>query len=632
MKYSRFFRFAVLSAVLFCGPWKAKCVFPRAWAPTDTGVAAFSGYGWEAGSSYLYHVIFTDFPDISWFSGLARGGSGSSASRISFRLDAVVRFKCVEISGDKYRFAVSFKEISTLEIRVSGQELAGQGVIGMLRNNGGITAEYSPDGRLKRIERAAGSDDLKVRLLASVAGELQAMLPGDRRASSWSGRERHFYGTGNAVYSGKKQENNALVLEKIVTVSESEGKRKFEYLLTIDRNGLVKKIVMHSVAVNATRPGKSLAPQGTSILLELLAVVQGKTADSERARGGDEYDITGSAEKEKALRNILEKEAADINPRVFRSWIWEFQRGHVRDGNEIFIMKTRMAALLALHPELCAGQERLFLELPSGSAAREVVLGVLVLAGGKEAQKTILDILSAPSVRSDKNFVRLVQAPAFLQHPAPFVAAYYRNIIENRKEPEDIRLAAIHTLGSIVWELRRSGQTGPAKEFTSFLVERLHEPDAGLEEADALLHAMRNTHDPENTEAVRPFLGHGSERIRFAAVRALGAFGSARSKRLLIDTLSDTSYLVRNGVLQSLVENRLSRHEMVELETRIVSGVLKQETDPMLLELLQKEMLRYPELVRESLEAMFRRGIPDRETAFRASEMLKALEAGQGLH
>ncbi len=99
-----------------------------------------------------------------------------------------------------------------------------------------------------------------------------------------------------------------------------------------------------------------------------------------------------------------------------------------------------------------------------------------------------------------------------------------------------------------------------------------------------------------------------------------------------MDKLSDTSYLVRNGVLQSLIENELSRDEMVELKNRIASGVLKQETDPVLLELLQKEMARYPEMVRESLEAMFKRGIPNRDAAFRASEMLKALEIGKGLH
>ncbi len=107
-----------------------------------------------------------------------------------------------------------------------------------------------------------------------------------------------------------------------------------------------------------------------------------------------------------------------------------------------------------------------------------------------------------------------------------------------------------------------------------------------------------------------------------AAARALGAFATESSTNILLHHLHDPSYLVRNSILQSLIEHQLSENNLNAIQKLVGNNILKPETDPLLLELVQKELAQQPETGRKILRAMQKRGIANQDVKHKVQLLL----------
>ncbi len=606
----------------------ATCLWGIVYGSADTTLS----YTWQNGDEYIYHVIFQDRSVLPF------PGRGSDQGVSYFLLDGVLKLHCYgEQSGGEVRFGAQFLDISRLNVNLNGKNIITGDPSTVFQNGGEIILDFSANGRLSHIFTPPHGNGIQIRLAASVAGELQAILPPDSNSTRWKIPETHYYGRADAEYQIVSRENSRMYVKKTVLVSsplarqkqayETDGTRKFIYSIALDQNGWIDEL--KALSASPLHDGKiGTAASGTSITIRLLKASKAETAGNhENIQCGNatEYDLTGSYERELARRNMLREIAGDLDPQVFKSWTIQYDRGHVKDGREILYMKSRMAALLELHPELCSTIVSLFLTLPDNSKARPMLTGVLVLAGTSSAQQSLLTILSNRKIRKDTNFLHMLQMASLLQNPESTTADFYVKLINDPSEDSDVRYAAIYTVGSIVQKMNNQGKNNEADIYNRYLVERLGAA-CPAEETCALLFAMRNSRNIHNINVVKPFLQDRSEDVRFAATRALGAFNTEESTTLLIGRLDDRSYLVRNGILQSLLEHSLSGQDMAALRALTVNNTLKHETDPLLLELLQKEMNRYPQEALNILKAMQKRGIANQDVRYQVRMLINTLE------
>jgi len=592
-------------------------------------------YNWQAGDDYLYHCIFRSHSVMR-----LPGPSGTPEGAVShFLLDGVMVLHCYGRQADgTIRFGVRFKDIAKLQVDFNGRPIIDQETIPTLAGNREIIADFFPNGKLKEIKRFPNNPGLQVRLLASLVGEMQTVVPHAAGQRQWQAAETHYYGHTQADYQRLEPGGKQIQLKKRTMVRDASFRpendsindepHSFVYDITLNNKGWLESLSATSITRPTTfqAPGNNTAPT-TSISINLLTVK--KSSDHSAAaksapddRNAIPYDLTGNAEKKLARKNILEKQAADLNPEVFKSWAQEYHRGMVTDGKEIFTMKTRMAAVLALHPELCQDMETLFFSLPANSPARPMIAGVLVLADTRTAQQSLRHILADNRLRRDDNFIQILQLPAFLQHPTKETGEFYQAIINNPAENADARYAAIYTLGSISAEMRRRGMADMADEYNQYLVNRLQK-SGNPDEIHALLFGLRNSKYPQNAPVAVTFLQKKQEeKVRFAAARALGAFTTENSTNILLHHLHDPSYLVRNGILQSLIEHQLSENDLNTIQKLVGNNILKPETDPLLLELVQKELAQQPEAGRKILRAMRKRGIANRDVKHKVQLLL----------
>ena len=594
---------------------------------------AFS-YNWQPGDDYLYHCIFKSHSALQ-----LPGPSGAPEAAIShFLLDGVMVLHCYGRQADgTIRFGARFKDIAKLQVDFNGHPIVDPGTIPTLAGSREIIADFFPNGKLKEIKRFPDNPGLQIRLLASLVGETQTVVPDAAGEKQWQAAETHYYGHARADYQCPQPGEKQIQLKKRTVIRDASSRpendsindepHSFVYDITLSSKGWLESLSATSITRPAAQtPGNSPAP-ATSININLLTVK--KPSDHSAAaksapddRNATPYDLTGSAEKELARKNILEKQAADLNPEVFKSWAREYHRGMVTDGKEIFTMKTRMAAVLALHPELCRDMEALFFSLPANSPARPMIAGVLVLADTRASQQSLRHILADRRLRRDDNFIQILQLPAFLQHPTRETGEFYLSIINNPTENADARYAAIYTLGSISAEMRRRGMADMADEYNRYLVNRLQK-SGNPDEIHALLFGLRNSKNPQNAPVAATFMQKNrEEKVRFAAARALGAFATENSTNILLRHLHDPSYLVRNGILQSLIEHQLSENNLNAIQKLVGNNILKPETDPLLLELVQKELAQQPETGRKILRAMQKRGIANQDVKHKVQLLL----------
>lgn len=599
---------------------------------------------WQPGTNYIYQIKLNDQVNNSLL-GLSEVKNVNNSSALNLlQVSADLIMHCYSYSEDKgYRFGIRFANIRNLNVQFQGETLVGNGQVeALLSNARELLVDYDTNGRLLNIRHFIDQDPLLTRIIAVVVGEMQTALPENKQTTkTWQTTEVDYIGEGIAHYTISQRQDGISFIDKkkhdyqqIYTIPEGNFDTivTADYQIEFNDKGYLSKLIGNK-KLSAEKKGSLTLSVNTEFNAKLIKITEDKDLKFHENSTLVDYDYKMVKQTEQAKLNSLRKSAANLNPVTFFSWAEQYTHPDPASGNarETFMMKARMASQVELHPTLTLSFEEKILSDTINTEIKRMLLSVLVNAGIKEAQSSIVRVLSDKKIKALPDYYSLLQVSTFLQKPVtPQLINFYTDTMEKDKD-QNVRIAAMYTVGALIRNLKDNRQLERAHKYNTRLIAQLNDKKP-YEEQYALMFAIRNTRIAENFNVVKPYLKSDSELVRRGAVRAIGKYQTSEATYVLLDTLSDKSTNVKNGVIQSLMEHKLVRSDLVVIKEKVVDGDLDQRMDVTLIGLTMKYAKKYPKTVTQILEAVQDRGLGNKETEYKVNALLKAISRLQNFN
>ncbi len=590
---------------------------------------------WQPGTNYIYQIKLNDRVNNSLL-GLSEVKNVNHSNTLNLlQVNADLIMHCYSYSENKgYRFGIRFANIRDLNIQFQGQTLVDNKQIeALLSNARELLVDYDKTGRLLKIRHFLDQDPLLTRIIAVVVGEMQTALPeSGLRSKTWKSIEVDYIGEGIANYTLNDNENGISYIDKkknnyqqIFTLPEGNFDTivSADYKIEFNDKGYLSKLSGNK-KLSAAKKGSLNISVNTEFNAKLLKITEDKSLKFYENSSLVDYDYKMVKQTEQAKLNSLRQSAANLNPVTFFSWADQYTQPATENARYTFMMKSRMAAQVELHPELTVSFEEKILSDNINTETKQMLLSVLANAGTEAAQNSILLVLSHKTIKDLPDYYSLLQVSTFLQKPVmPQLINFYADTMEKDKD-QNVRNASMYTIGALIRNLKNNRQLELAHKYNALLVAQLNDKKS-YEEQYAIMFAIRNTQIPENFIVVKPYLISDSELVRRGAVRAIGKYNTSEATYLLLDTLSDESTNVKNGVIQSLMEHALVRSDLELIKQKVIDGDLDQRMDVTLIGLTMKYAKKYPQTVIQILQAIQDRGLGNKETEVKVKQLIKSI-------
>jgi len=592
-------------------------------------------YQWQAGTNYIYQVKLNDRVNSS-LSGINAVNQTKNSSELNLlQLNADLIMHCYGFSEDNgYRFGLRFVNIRDLNIQFQGETLVDQTkVTALLSNARELLVDYDNTGRVLKIRHFLDHDPLLTRIIAVISGELQVALTDDNSTlNRWKSNEVDYIGQGIADYALLNSEDGISYLDKtkndyqqIYTIPEGNHIIQIDadYKIEFNEKGYLNHITGIK-ALSARKKNVLNLSVKTDFEARLIKITEDKTLNYYDNSSLVDYDYKMVQQTKRAKLNSLKQSAANLNPVTFFSWAEQYSQQSVKNSRDTFMMKSRMASLVELHPELTASFEKKILSDRINIETKEMLLSVLVNTGTIQAQNSIMRVLNHNDMKVLPDYYSLLQVSTFLQKPVNIeLINFYMDMMENDND-QNIRMASMYTCGALIRNLKDHHLKDLAGKYNKRLVGQLNTTKP-YKEQYALMFAIRNTQLPENFLIIKPYLKSENELVRRGAVRAMGKYSTSEASYLLLEALSDKSANVKNGAIQSLSEQNLVRSDLEIIKQKVINGDLDQPVDVTLIGLMMKSAKKFPNISRQILQAIDARGLGNEETEYKVRSLIKAL-------
>ncbi len=265
----------------------------------------------------------------------------------------------------------------------------------------------------------------------------------------------------------------------------------------------------------------------------------------------------------------------------------------------------RAMGRLKLEPARCRELVPVFARPELGSQARAVVLDLLAGAGHAEAQAVLRELLETEQVRADEaNRHLFLQRLGMVSSPEPETLEYLarKHASGRAGQDEHLRNASAYAMGAAVGRL--ASDDPKAADYNRILLEELISARTAGERT-TYLRALGNAGRPENVSAVLPHVTDTDPAVRAAVAAALRKTDTPEGTQALLQLVRASERPVQVEALASLKERHLDAAALTALRDVVVSGSLRQGTEPLVVSLLEERLNEGP-VVFQMLQALER--------------------------
>jgi len=259
---------------------------------------------------------------------------------------------------------------------------------------------------------------------------------------------------------------------------------------------------------------------------------------------------------------------------------------------------SRLCAAMTLHPETCAGFERMLASAqPNKLSTRLVVAALAGVAGGSQerpqpltpamqaAERALCGVIASHKNQAD---MVILAAPALGMSGAPSLES--ERLLESCAGSKDRDIASSSALALGTMAHNSSGSI--AKRAVQFLAHKLATANASFQQQ--LLGALGNAGSAECLNPIAPFAKSSSPQLRAVAMMSLRLVPGSRATDLLYRGLHDPDPDVRLNAARSF-QFRPFSPEDVQACKRLISAEKMDRVRQALLENLKLEMPNYPQ-------------------------------------
>lgn len=573
----------------------------------------------ETGQSYIYNLSVSQ---------LMKGEApnqepASQAPSSEMRIDSEMVMRCIKEGNGIYQVAFSLRKPTRQGFLLMADELLPDSSVFDDVFSQELLAEISEDGTIQSMDYQENAHSLFKKIMPYIVTELQIVNNSTTKERAWETTERNQYGTLQNNYRINEGANGQFSVEKdlqkyLSVYSDKENGLQYvaqaHYSAEYENHSTLKLLSGHHVLM-AKEKEKRVYKISSDIGLQLKKVVhtmedRGTLAD----QGGNvrkRHVFDDPKEQEELERKLYLSQADNLTIDELAAWIDEINEGAEFSGKEIFLMKKRLIALLKLDPALCLQVEAQFFKSMTARSgqAKMILLNSLISAGHKEAQQSFVNLMGNEQVKEDNQYVEMLQQASFLSNPEKNTARFIENIHKDKSQDTDVLTASAYTLGSLAGELIKKGNVELGQGYNRLLRDEIRNTSEP-EQVYHLLFSIKNVAIADNFDIFQEYSQNGDPMLRRAAVRGLQNIESDKAFALLNEKIDDESIEVQAAALQTLGKYDLCADSLAKVSERFFTKKDRAEdTEMMMVHLFEKNIGKYPDVVKGYLEKMLRDGV-----------------------
>ncbi|NOK19686.1 HEAT repeat domain-containing protein [Corallococcus carmarthensis] len=553
-------------------------------------------------------------------------GQGAAASSLAGQIhlagDLVLRGHGAR--GATQWVGLRLERLQTHSLKVLGHELLPDAAsVEAVFGGREALLELSGEGTLQAVSFREEDPALFKNTVQSLVGELQVVL---RDGASWSEQETTARGIARTEYEKLGEDAEAVrLLKRRAEYVELRGmgqggtvRLASRFEADVAREGVLERLAGTETVERLGADGTPSASSEVRVSLKRGAsgrfVVEAPVDASALQRLAPGVLVVDP----KVRAQMLAQQVDGLTAEQLFSLLEAHADGGIMPDHNHFLLQA--TGLLEQQPELCA---RLvdFFERPSlQPKGRALVLDLLAGAGTPRAQEALVRALSTKAAREDSRYGLLLSRLSLVAAPTVDTVRFAERTYAQTQGTAHI--AGAYALGATAGALYRQEQTPEARAAVGRLASDLRAASSPEEQAHLLL-GLGNAGVADQVPLIASHATAQSPEVRRASAKALRKIPTPEATQVLLTLASDGAVPVQSSALESLGRRPLDEGMLMDLRDLTLSGGVKAENYHALVSLVAPYVDREP-AVRELLEYLLTRDVPDRQVLMRIRGLLKS--------